>query len=133
MNVVSFDPGTATGVAVWNDGVFDSCTLDVGGVFDRISNLRGSDVVVCESYAFRSGSEKFVRVYDSLHIIGALKYQCQQLGIELILQSPAEGKGFCDNKRLRLFGCWVKGQTDHERDALRHLCLYLAKQKLIQV
>jgi hypothetical protein len=46
---------------------------------------------------------------------------------EIVYQLPGEAMSYATNDRLRHWGLWSKGDTEHERDAMRHLLLAITK------
>jgi len=51
----------------------------------------------------------------------------KDVGVRLVRQSPASGKGVVTDARLRNWGLWQVGQP-HANDALRHLIVFLRKE-----
>ena len=131
MNVVSFDPGLATGVALWGA---DHCSYQVDGGWDGQvahldSLLRGNlDHVVCEAFTVNAGTAKkdqgaYPHVFS---LIGTIRYLAWANGAEFHFQTPAEAKSFATNGKLKRLG-WYKGAPGHADDASRHLLTFLAK------
>lgn len=127
--IVAIDPGGATGIAFLGErGAFETRTVDGG--FDGMSDflvwlgLGNVDAVVIENFVPRGGA--LSTQLDALHIIGAVKHECRQRGIPLILQTPTQAKSFATNDKLKAVGWYTVG-ADHERDAARHMLVYVAK------
>lgn len=129
----SFDPGETTGVAKFSKDQVETSAWGKDLVFDAIAGLRPTSVVICEQFTYRPGTEKMSRQYDALHIIGALMCGSRTQGFELIFQSPSEAKTFGYKGRLESMGLWKVGVSVHEQDALRHLGLYMAKNKIVKL
>jgi hypothetical protein len=49
------------------------------------------------------------------------------LGCDVTPQQPADIKRVCTGARLREWGCWERGISEHRRDATRHVCLRLLR------
>ncbi len=64
---------------------------------------------------------------DALHIIGAVKHECRRLSVPLVLQTPAQAKSFATNDKLKAVGWYTVG-ADHERDAARHMLVYVMQR-----
>lgn len=134
MRFVALDPGTSTGVAVYEDG---SLLLDViEGKFDAQAWFQAVLDAAEDPSNLQPIIEDFrprpnvVFVPDSLHIIGVVDYLSKRYGTQpLILQSPAEAKGPFPDKVLKSWGWYHR--SDHARDAARHLAVTLVKRKLI--
>lgn len=138
MNVIAFDPGKATGVAVYRSGDHDSFQLDNGfhGVAAFLHQspyegpLSGCDAVVCETFTVNATTHKkdsgaFIEVFSN---IGAIRYAAFLADVPFYLQTPAEAKSFGTNDKLRKLG-WFAGGAGHADDASRHLLTFLAKQR----
>jgi hypothetical protein len=115
--------------------------METGDVLeDFISRARwggtaGNVEVVFESYTVTSQTAQKSQQHWSLELIGVGRWLARKHFVKFVepLQSPAEAKRFCPDARLRAMNLWVPGGPDHERDALRHLVLRLAKHRLIDV
>lgn len=68
----------------------------------------------------------------SIELIGVGRYLAECYHKPFVLQPPSDAKHFADNKKLKAMGMWTKG-LDHPRDATRHILLYLAKNRLIDL
>lgn len=51
-------------------------------------------------------------------------FACDIGADQIVLQQPSNAKSFATNDRLKRWGVYEKG-SDHKRDAMRHLALYL--------
>ena len=135
--VVGVDPGKATGCVVWDE--VNGFTASVYGedneplklFWQTIAALDKTDTVVCEDYVSSPGAGRRSSQRDALWVIGGLKALSVLNGFELVFQSPAEGKGFADNRRLAAMWFDVSGVSRHVLDALRHLVLSLSKRKIV--
>ena len=130
-HLLAIDPGETTGYAVFSDGEY----ISDGEIKIRVHNLKQiwnlinsykPDVVVCEDYIVYGGKVR-MHAWNKLvtpQIIGVIRYTCQVLNITLYMQMASTAKGFCNDKKLKEWGLWVKGK-DHARDSLRHACYWL--------
>jgi hypothetical protein len=133
MAIIAIDPGKATGYAVYhpeyasydsNDN-FVSDEYDDQFVFLDFFNSYASkmDEVVCEAYIITPETLRKSRQNYSLEIIGAVKWICHRLEIPFTLQTPAQGKAFGTDEKLKRIGWWSPGQG-HANDAARHALTY---------
>ena len=133
MNVIAFDPGKATGVAIYSEGEgFVSYQLDSGWL-GQVAHLDstfwgGYNHVICESFTVNAGTaKKDPSAYpDVFSLIGTIRYLAWANGAEFHFQTPAEAKSFATNDKLKRLG-WYKGAPGHADDASRHLLTFLAK------
>ena len=136
MNVIAFDPGKATGVALSVTALygedFVSYQLD-GGWQGQVFHLAavdwaGFDHVICESFTVNAGTAKKDQgAYpDVFSLIGTIRYLAYATGAEFHFQTPGEAKSFATNDKLKTLG-WYKGGAGHADDASRHLLTFLAK------
>jgi hypothetical protein len=139
-NLLAFDPGLTTGVAVWSGVKEDEPStwqLDVEQLWNFLNEefIQGTSArltFICESYIISERTLKTSRQAWSLEIIGALKL-CAYLGEHtLVMQQAAAAKRFAPNERLKAIG-WYRPGRDHANDALRHMYLYAAKTHLVTV
>lgn len=129
--IVGIDPGTTTGVVL--------CRLDTTPlpkppvlIIDQHSQfpdfrylhefIESCDIVIYERFI---GSSTVGVQLSPLEVIGVVKYLCVRNGVPLYGFLPSE-KRFVDHR----YGAQLKSLKSlrvHERDALRHVCLYLHK------
>lgn len=130
--IVAVDPGGATGIAMLqSSGFFETATVLGGaeGTWSWLTGLFASstlDAVVIENFVPRGGALSIQ--LDALHIIGAVKYLCWTHSIPLVIQTPTQAKSFASNDHLKAVGWYAVG-ADHERDAARHMLVYMAKSQ----
>ena len=132
--IVALDPGKVTGVALFTHGKNSVATFEyeLDDVFELLNRVRSYDTLVVENFIIRPGLYKKTRVYEPLWIIGACKYVADLVGCELVFQEPSEAKVWADRSRLKKFGLDKSLMVgEHRFDALRHLSLYMGKQKLL--
>ena len=88
-------------------------------------NHTAETVVVCERFIPRP-DKKDAEETVTLQQIGAIELICRQREIELVLQMPAQAKGFVKDVNLKKLGMWFPGKKwRHAMDATRHVAFYL--------
>lgn len=135
--VMAFDPGLTTGVAWFNRdyGTVASEEWDLDRIYDWVghsfySASRG--VIVCESFIISNATIRKSQATWSLELIGLLRLPARRTELgELQLQSPSAAKSFITDVKLKHLGLWPS--SDHERDALRHLLLWLARMGYLDI
>ncbi len=126
-HVFAIDPGVTTGWAWCRIDTLDITTGHVDQMpFCAQAHewLTTRTAVVIERYTITERTIKLSRQSASLEIIGAVRYFAYDQGAPFIMQLPVEAKSFLPNPQLKKL--WWS-TNDHERDALRHLFLYLVK------
>ena len=136
MIVASVDPGVASGVAVATFPYYPSdephaFEADQVETLSYFESLRTLNVLVCESFVPRPGAKTWQPA--SLELIGALRWMAHKRGIPFVLQSPAAGKKFGTNEKLKKIGWYTVGGAGHINDAKRHLLLYAVTKNLIPI
>lgn len=132
MTVLAQDPGGQTGYALWypddpehvEQGVLPAgewlawltARLDRGDVTDLIS-----ETIIINAQTHKKGQQ----VLLSVEQIGVARYLAWCHGVRFHGQTPAEGKSFGTDDKLRALDWWYVG-SDHPRDATRHLLRWLA-------
>jgi hypothetical protein len=144
--LIAVDPGVVTGFAYWNtispplawempeDEAMDFIVDDIHAKKYENESL----LVVCEDFKPRPGAITFFPA--SLHQIGFLRHTCRRAGVPFRLQTPAAGKAFGTDSKLKKIG-WHRIAMDAYRpditshpqslDALRHLLLASVKIGLV--
>lgn len=126
MKIMAFDPGATTGVAIYKDG--DSWvstsyrTFELTGllpVWDQLHTTR-PDRIVCESFLYQRRDKVVLRPVE---VIGVIRLYSILESVPMIEQTPAHGKRFWTDDKIKKVGLWATGQT-HGMDALRHLLYY---------
>lgn len=137
--IAVFDPGLATGYALlqldqdgdggwvtkWTAGEMETMAVYVWALTDLYTGASLIDTVVCERFTITTQTGKKSPAPWSLELIGLLRAVCAVKGIKFVEQSPGDAKQFAPNPRLKELGVWAVG-SDHARDALRHMVLYIA-------
>jgi len=132
--ILAFDPGHTTGWAFFhhgelnNHGQIDTTSIEA---CVRHAPILFADykphVVVIEDYRIYKWRQKQHVGSDMLttRVIGCLETLCVMDFVPHIVKQPAQvAKGFCDDKKMREWGYWMKGER-HARDAIRHGCYFL--------
>lgn len=130
MNIVAFDPGFTTGVAFYNewaepDGPY--WTSEVAGLkalWNIIHEEAPYDRVVYESFLYQRRDKVDLRPVEA---IGVIRLYCILSDIIPVAQTPAHGKRFWTDDKIKKIGLWEPGKV-HAMDALRHLLYYQAFQ-----
>lgn len=117
----AFDPGTITGVAIWNDGKFTGLQLTVTELYefvddacDRISHAQ------IERFTISAATLRKSRVDDPLDVIGYLKYAAWRCGFPYRFSKPADVMQTFTDAALKRAGFFTPGKG-HANDAARHL------------
>ncbi len=143
--VIAVDPGGTTGLSFWSPpGLLTVPDLsseprqrefwpqmveDITGWCRHIPHV----VIVCETFKITNATVKLSQQTDALEIIGALKFVAHLYNPgPVVMQTPADAKRFSSDARLKAAGFWRPGEG-HANDASRHLLLWLAKNRLIDI
>lgn len=124
MTIISLDPGGTTGVCLYVEG---KLTVDQLGPEKHHEGLwetltaHNPDIVVCEDFLYRQQSKANL---VSVEYIGITRLWCSVNGARLVMQTPAIGKGFWVDVKIKTVGEWQKG-APHSMDALRHMLQFL--------
>ena len=130
--VVSVDPGKATGVAMYRAGDTPSDhpyirteTIDDWRTVPFTVMMMDPDLVHVEEFRVTTATAKKTAAPWSLKCFGAIEALCHQRDTKF-MSSPSANKDIVTDDMLKSACLWA-GKTAHERDALRHLVLVLAK------
>ena len=128
--VLAVDPGKTSGWASWvNDElqVGESPFLEMGNL--AMQWLHQNDgIIVAESFIINAATVRKSQAPWSLEVIGVLRYVCVRRGLPLVLQTPADAKRFTSDDVLKRLGWYTPGKG-HANDTARHLVLYLARSR----
>ncbi len=130
MKVLAIDPGKATGIArSWN-GDFQSIILPWYDAMKMVEdNIFKYDLVVIEDYRISMQTlTKGADAHWAMGAIGIVTYLGLKHNVETIKQSPADGKSFSTDEKLKKLD-WYKPGPGHDNDASRHLLLALVNRK----
>jgi hypothetical protein len=146
MMICAFDPGGTTGWARWcNDDEGEPIVIAGQSSFDALIReveeleFEEGDVIVAERFTINAQTVRHSQQTTALEVIGYLRAVALTNGLDFVLQTPADAKRFAQvgsdkNARLVSLG-WLQrplADNDHANDALRHLVLYLVKNKIIE-
>lgn len=131
--IVGVDPGQTTGLAWWDDmaqrleaTAQQPAQHAVVTLWTWLEEHR--DVaceVACERYQIGPRTLQASRQYDALHVAGAVRFKCGQLGVPYHEYPPATSKRLAHDDRLHLLGLWRPGHG-HANDAARQVVTHLA-------
>lgn len=130
MSVWAFDPGTLTGVAVW-DGADGLSPLSGQYTVEELYALvdeHCTDVATAqiEMFTITEATVRKARVSDPMDVIGYLRYAAWRCGWAVAWSKPADVMRRFPDASLRQAGLYVKGRP-HQNDAARHLATVLVK------
>ena len=146
MMICTFDPGGTTGWARWCDDDEGEPIVVAGQLeFDELIysvedlDFEPDDVIVAERFTINAQTVRKSQQTTALEVIGYLRAVALTNKLDFVLQPPADAKRFTqvgNNKhaRLDILG-WTQrplADNDHANDALRHLVLYLVKNKIME-
>jgi hypothetical protein len=124
--IVSLDPGTTTGVAIYDlhDHLFwKRKQLGPEQHHESLYILLNENlphVVVCENFTYQMRQKV---ILDSVEYIGVAKLWARQ-NAATYFGSPVANKKFWDDKKIRKLGLW-ESNAGHAMDATRHLLHYV--------
>lgn len=134
--ILGVDPGQTTGLAWWDE---HSQRLEataqqpaqhaVVTLWRWLEEHVGEAVeVACERFQIGPRTLQASRQYDALHVAGAVRFKCGQLGVPYVEYPPATSKRLAHDDRLHLLGLWKPGQG-HANDASRQVVTHLASTR----
>ena len=125
--IVAIDPGVTTGVAWWTQDGFASDQFDEH-TFYRWIDQRAWNIahLQCESFIINAATVRKTVVYDSLYLIGYLRYKAYQNNFPMAFTKPADVMGPFPDAALKRAGFFNKGKG-HANDAARHLAHHLVR------
>lgn len=129
--IAAFDPGVTTGVAWLEDGVFHSDQFNEHEFYEwvdgRCYQLAHAQI---ESFIINSGTVKKTIVYDSLYLIGYLRYCAYRCGFKIEFSKPADVMAAFPDVALKRAKMHYPGHG-HANDAARHLARHMVKTRMI--
>lgn len=130
--VMAFDPGVTTGVAWIENGEFHSEQWTEHEVYEHVDEwCEKLDHVRIEQFVINAGTVKKTIVYDSLYLIGYLRYCAWRCGFEMSFTKPADVMATFTDAALKRANMHKPGQG-HANDAARHLAHYLVKSGAVK-
>lgn len=130
IRVLAIDPGKATGIATYvrasacSPIIWSLTILEWREVTGWVREW-APDQIHVEEFRVNSSTASKTAAPWSLKCYGALETLAFELGCRFT-HAASTVKSTIKDKHLKAAGLWV-GKTPHERDALRHLVLALAK------
>ena len=125
--IIGIDPGPTTGIAIW-DGYWTFMQIKgidlIGFLQEHASDI---EVVICENFIKRNNPGADL---SPLEYIGFVKSFCISYDKKLVLQTPAKGKAFWTNEKLKACGIYTTG-LKHSMDATRHVLTYMLDVKML--
>ena len=130
--IAAFDPGVTTGVAWITDGEFDSAEFSEHELYEwvdeRCEMFQHQRI---EQFIINAATVKKTIVYDSLYLIGYLRYCAWRCGFEQSFSKPADVMAAFPDAALKRAGMHKPG-LGHANDAARHLAHYLVKSGAVK-
>lgn len=131
--VIGVDPGTTTGVAIWDrtDQSFHSVQVDMAGLY-RLIDQHGSETAIAqvEKFTITAATLRKVRVYDPLDAIGYIRYAAFRDGFTVEYTKPADVMAPFPDVALKAAG-WFNRGNQHANDAARHLAYRLVRDRVL--
>jgi hypothetical protein len=125
--IAAFDPGVVTGVAWITDGEFHSAQFDEHELYRWVDErCELFDHVRIESFIINAATIRKTVVYDSLYLIGYLRYSAWRCGFPYSFTKPADVMASFPDAALKRANMHKPG-LGHANDAARHLAHYLVK------
>lgn len=124
--IIAFDPGKTTGWCVFRDKVLIADgTLTMEQSPALILDDFPPDLVIYESFRLFPNKAKAMigAQFEPVQVIGVIRFLCQERHIPMIEQAPVLKKFFMPVARLKYYGSVP--QSEHARDAVRHVLYYL--------
>lgn len=129
--IAAFDPGVTTGVA-WLEGeVFHSAEFTEHELYQWVDDrCEVFSHVQIESFIINAGTVKKTIIYDSLYLIGYLRYCAYRCGFPFEFSKPADVMAAFPDTALKRAGMHYRGHG-HANDAARHLARHMVKNRMI--
>lgn len=134
--IIAIDPGKKTGWAHYYEGVFESGQAELWVVMAWLHKLLESGVrftLVCEDFIINAATHTKSRQTDPLDGIGVVKWFAHHYELTLVMQTPVSAKKFSTDDKLKTLGWYYPTTGGHANDAARHLLVYMADNKLIDL
>ena len=131
--IVAIDPGVTTGVATYTaehfDGPFHGAEFNEHDFYSWIED-NASTIEHCqiEQFVINAATVRKTIVYDSLYLIGFLRYMSHRHDFPIGFTKPADVMQSFPDTSLRRAG-WFKPGLGHSNDAARHLAHYMVRTR----
>lgn len=127
--IAAFDPGVTTGVAWLADGVFDSAQFSEHDLYRWVDDrCEMFDHVQIEKFIINQATIRTDVVYDSVYVIGYLRYAAWRCGFPTTFTKPADVMAPFPDVALKRAKMHKPGLI-HANDAARHLAHHLVKTR----
>ena len=142
LRLLALDPGATTGWAIFTKGAvgerYTSGQVAQDKVWDLLQTARWGQngpidlTIICESFQHRQLPKVDL---SPVEVIGVVKEWARQNKVEIVWQTPAQGKAFWDDNRLAKLDLLRKPKTNwrHANDAMRHILWYLGFGKGVRI
>ena len=136
MKIVTYDTGPTCGVAQWRPSVglgeVWSANIPRAEAEEHMRDvIHLADAVVLEKLTISRATLKKTReVQEAIEMAGVVKHYARLAGVPVTEQMPASAMNLVTDEKLKRMGWYVPG-PDHQRDARRHLVVYLLDNRLI--
>lgn len=125
--IAAFDPGVTTGVAWIVDGVFDSAQFTEHEFYrwvdERCELFEHQQI---EQFVINAATIRKTVIYDSLYLIGYLRYCSWRCGFPISFTKPSDVMSSFDDAALKRAKMHKPGMG-HANDAARHLAHLLVR------
>jgi hypothetical protein len=128
--IVAFDPGVTTGVA-WldNSGTFHGDQFEEKELYAWVdTHAHMFKHAQIEKFTINAATIRKVRVYDSLYLIGYLRYASHRDGFPIGYTNPSDVMAAFPDAALKRADMFTKGKG-HANDAARHLSSHLVSTR----
>lgn len=129
MKLLAFDPGRTVGWATfqkpreYRSGQFPEDRTRVWlDAYHLLPGMTPIDLLIVERFTYRSNLPK--ADLTPVEVIGVIKEWSRQNHVDIVWQTPAQGKFYFTDDRLKEMELYRVGQP-HANDATRHLLYYL--------
>lgn len=127
--IIAFDPGVTTGVAWIENGEFHSAEFQEHELYEWVDERCDLfDHVQIEAFVINAGTIRKTVVYDSLYLIGYLRYCSWRCGFPTDMSKPADVMQSFPDSALKRVG-WHTPGMGHANDAARHLARFCVKSR----
>lgn len=134
--IVGVDTGNTTGISWWDDlhqrleaTAQQPAAEAVFTLWAWLEEHASEPVeVALEWFDLTQQTVRATRQYDALHVAGAVRFKCLQLGVPYYTYSRSNAKRFATDVKLQRLGLYRRGQG-HANDATRQVLTHLASTR----